>query len=98
MGRLHGVTVDIEGVSTLDGFEVIEIIHDKNPYPALLGIDWDIDMNGFINLKKRTMLFERKLLWFVTLLDPAEGSCYTELIHEYEESDDDLDQIYKITT
>lgn len=30
-------------------------------------------------------------------LDPAEGSCYTELVHDYD-SDDDLECIYKITT
>lgn len=52
MGRLQGVTVDIEGEITLAGFEVIEILDDNNPYPVLLGIDWAIDMNGVINLKK----------------------------------------------
>jgi len=52
MGRLQGVTVDIEGVSTLTDFEVIEIVDDSNPYLALLGIDWSTDMNGVINLKK----------------------------------------------
>lgn len=46
-------------------FEVKEIIDDSSPYPALLGIDWAIDMNGVINLKKRTMSFERKSLWVV---------------------------------
>jgi len=39
MGRLQGVTVDIEGVSTQTDFEVIKIVDDNNPYPALLGID-----------------------------------------------------------
>lgn len=39
MGRLQGVTVDIEGASVLADFEVIEIVGDSNPYPALLGID-----------------------------------------------------------
>jgi len=55
MGWLHGVIVDIERVSTLDDFEVINIVNDSNPYPTLLKIDWAIDMNGVINLKKRTM-------------------------------------------
>jgi len=36
MGILQGVTVDIEGMSALVDFEVIEIMDDKNPYPA-----WD---------------------------------------------------------
>ena len=52
MGRLYGVTIDIEGASALANFEVIEIMDDSNTYPALLGIDWAIDMNEVINLKK----------------------------------------------
>jgi len=58
----------------MDDFEVIEIVYDSNPYPALLGIDWDIDMNGVVNLKKRTTSFERKSLQVVVPLDPVEGS------------------------
>ena len=38
MGRLQGVTVDIEGASKPTDFEVIEIVDDSNPYAALLGI------------------------------------------------------------
>ena len=57
--------------------EVIEIVDDSNPYPTLLGIDWAIDMNGVINLKKWTMSFERKSLCVVVPLDPAEGPRYT---------------------
>ena len=43
------------------------------------------------------MSFERKSLHVVVPLDPAKGPCYTEPVRDYEESDDDLDQIYKIT-
>ena len=39
MGRLQGVTVDIEGASALDDFKVIEIVDDNNPYIALFGIN-----------------------------------------------------------
>ena len=60
-------------------------------------MDWDIDMNGVINFKKWIMSFERKSLHVVVPLDPAKGPCYTELVCDYEESDDDVDQIYKIT-
>ena len=42
------------------------------------------------------MIFEKKSLRIIIPLDPAEGSCYTEPICDYE-SDDDLDYIYKIT-
>lgn len=96
MGRLQGVTVDIEGASALADFEVIEIVDDSNPYPALLGIDWAIDMNRIINLKKRKMIFEKKSLRVIVPLDSVEGSRYTKPIRDYD-SDDDLDCIYKIT-
>ena len=39
LGRFPSVLVDIDGVSTLADFEVIEIIDDSNPYLALLGIN-----------------------------------------------------------
>jgi len=97
MGRLHGVKVDIEGTSALDDCKVIEVMDDINPYPTLLGIDWAIDMNRVINSKKRTMLLERKLLQVVVPLDLAKELHYNELRRDYEKSDDDLDQIYKIT-
>jgi len=73
MGRLQGVIVDIEGESMQTDFEVIEIMDDSNPYPALLGIDWATDMNGVINPKKRKMIFEKKSLCVVVSLDPTEG-------------------------
>lgn len=43
-------------------FEVIEIVDDSNPYPALLGIHWAFDIYTIINLKKHRMEFERKAL------------------------------------
>lgn len=63
----------------------------------LLGIDWAINMNEVINLKKWTMSFERKSPHVVVPLDLVEGPCDTEPVREHEECDDDLDQIYKIT-
>lgn len=77
-------------------FKVIEIVDDKNPYTTLLGIYWAIKMNGVINLKKCKMIFEKKYLRVVLPLDPLEGSCYMELMHDYN-CNDDLDCIYKIT-
>lgn len=55
MGNLYGVTVDIEGTSVLDYFDLNEIVDDSNPYTAMLGIDWAIDMNGVMNLNKWNM-------------------------------------------
>jgi hypothetical protein len=39
IGRLKGVTVDLDGVRTKDDFEVIEIMDDTKPYPTFLGLD-----------------------------------------------------------
>lgn len=89
MGRLLGVTIDIEGMSTQIFFEVTEIFDDRNPYPMLLGIDWATDMNKFINLNKHKMIFEKKSLHVVV---PVEGARYTELVRD-DESNDELDCI-----
>ena len=53
LGRFPSVPVDIDGVSTLAYFEVIEIIDDSNPYLALVGIEWELDNYAVINLKNR---------------------------------------------
>ena len=90
MGQLYGVTFDINVASALDDFEVIEIVDDKNPYPTLLGLEWAIDMKGVINLKKRTMSFDKKLLKVEVPLDPTKEVCYIEPVHDYEESEDEL--------
>ena len=39
IGRLSQVPVDIEGFLKFTYFEVINIVDETNPYPALLGID-----------------------------------------------------------
>ena len=39
IGRLEDVEVDVARVKTYTKFEVIDIMGDKDPYPALLGID-----------------------------------------------------------
>lgn len=43
------------------------------------------------------MTFEWKSPRVVVPLDPTEGAYYTEPVRDFRESDDDLDQIYKIT-
>ena len=86
LGRFPSVSVDIDGVSTLAYFEVIEIIDDRNPYPALLGIEWEIDNDAVINLKKRQMTFEGKGLRVIVPLDPSQGDVnfsYALLRHQY---------------
>ena len=55
---LSMITVDIAGVKVQADFEVIQIVEDADPYPALLVLDWAIDMGGIINLKKRRMVLK----------------------------------------
>ena len=53
LGRLSKIIVDITRVKLHTDFEVIQIVEDVDPYPAFLGLDWEIDMGGIINLKKK---------------------------------------------
>jgi len=52
-------------------------------------------MNGVINLKKQTMIFETKSLCVVVSLDLAEGPHYMEPVHN-KESDDESEGIYRM--
>ena len=95
LGWFPSVPVDIDGVCTIADFEVIEIIDDSNPYPALLGIEWEMENAAVIKLKKRHMTFEGKDLWVIVPLDPSQGERYTEPLRD--EDQDVLDHIYNIT-
>jgi hypothetical protein len=95
-GRLEHVPVDIDGVRTFVDFEVIEIVDDSCPYPALLGIDWAFNNSTIVDLKKRRMMFEGDGLRVIAPLDPDEGPRYTEPIRE-EDRAYELENIYKLT-
>lgn len=77
LGRLSNVLVHLEGVRSLADFEVIEIIDDSTPYPAMLGIDWEFENQVIINLKKKTMSFEGNGIRVIDPLDPTLGLRYT---------------------
>ena len=81
-GRLEHVPLDIDEVRTFSNFEVIEIVDDSFPYPALLGIDWDFNNLTVVDLKKRRMAFEGDGLRVIAPLHPDEGRRYTEPIRE----------------
>jgi hypothetical protein len=51
IGRLKGIPVDLDGVLTMEYFEVIDIVDNTTPYPTLLGLDWAFDNQAIINLK-----------------------------------------------
>jgi hypothetical protein len=95
-GRLAHVPMDIDGVITFADFEVIEIVDDSFPYPALLRIDWAFNNSTVVDLKKRCMTFEGDGLRFIAPLDLDEGPWYTELIRE-EDYAYEMENIYKLT-
>jgi hypothetical protein len=65
--------MDNDGVRTFAYFEVIEIVDENCPYPALLGIDWAFNNSTVVDLKKRCMNFEKDGLRVIAPLDPDEG-------------------------
>jgi hypothetical protein len=78
IGRLENVEIDVAGVKTVADFEVIKIMGDKDPYPALLGIYWAYDNYAVIDLKKDTMTFEADGIKVVQPLDLYVSPSYTE--------------------
>jgi len=76
LGRLSGVSVDLDGVRSVTKFEFIEIMDDSNPYPALLGIEWDLNNNSIINLKKIQMSFDDGTNRITASIEPGKGCRY----------------------
>ena len=58
IGRMTQVPIEVEGLRTYVGFEVIDIVDDTSLYPALLGIDWETDNQTIINFNKIILSFE----------------------------------------
>jgi hypothetical protein len=77
IGRLGNMEINIAGVKTLVDFEFIDIIGYKDPYFALLGINWSYDNYAVIDLNKDTMTFESEGIKVVQPLDPYVGPKYT---------------------
>ena len=96
IGILENVEIDVERVKTVVDFEVIEIMGDKDPYPALLGIDWAYDNYAVIDLKKDTMMFEADGIKVVQPLDPYVGPRYMKPTYNNMEGEE-LDQLYTVT-
>jgi hypothetical protein len=88
IGILESVEIDVAGMNTVANFEVIEIMGDKDPYLALLGIDWAYDNYAIIDLKKETMTFEADGIMVVQPLDPCIGPRYTEPTYNNMEGED----------
>jgi hypothetical protein len=78
IGRLKGVTVDLDGVRTKENFEVIEVVDITTPYLALFGLDWAFDNQAIINLKTWKMTFESGEYRVIMPSDPSEGERFVE--------------------
>jgi hypothetical protein len=78
ISRLENMVIDFARVKTVDDYEFIEIMGDKDPYPSLLGIDWAYDNYVVIELKKDTMTFEAEGIKVVQPLDPYVGPRYMD--------------------
>ena len=82
---------------TFADFEVINIVDDTNPYPALLGINWAMGNQTIIKFRRRILSFEDDEMRLVAPLDPLEGQRYIEPVFN-EGKGDHLDKIYNVTT
>jgi hypothetical protein len=78
IGRLKGVTVDLDGVRTVEDFGLIKIVYGTTPYPTLLGLDWAFDNQDVINLKTKKMNFGSSEHRVIAPLDPSEGKRVVE--------------------
>jgi hypothetical protein len=78
IGRLKGVTVNLDGVCTKSDFEVIEIMDGTTPYPTFLGLDWAFDNQAIIKLNTRNMEFELGEYIVIASLDPSKGERFVE--------------------
>jgi hypothetical protein len=65
--------MNIDGVCSMEDFQVIDIIDEVQPYPTLIGLEWDFDNQAIINLKRREMIFEVGDMKFIVPLDRSEG-------------------------
>jgi hypothetical protein len=94
IGRLKGVTVDLNGVRTKANFKVIEIMDGTTHYPTFLGLDWVFDNQDIINLKTRKMTFDSGEYKVIASLDPSKGERFVEpTCLDLEE----INQLYKTT-
>jgi hypothetical protein len=96
IGRLENVEIDVAVVKNVANFEVIEIMGDKDPYHALLGINWAYENYALIDLKKDTMTFEADEIKVVQPLEPYVGPQYMEPMDNNME-EENLDQLYTVT-
>ena len=72
--HLENVGFDLGGIKVSMDFELIEIMGGIDPYPSVLGIEWDCKNYGVTDLKNRIMTFEVNGMRVTQLLYPHQGS------------------------
>ena len=95
IGRLKGVTIDLDGVHTMEDFEVIDIVDGTTPYPTLLGLDWKLYNQAIINLNTRKMTFESGEYRVIAPLDLSKGESFVE---EFFLDLEEINQLHRTTT
>jgi len=76
------VEVDLARVKKIVDFKVIDIMDERDPYLALLGIEWTFNNNDAIDPKKEMMTFEVDGDRVVQPLDPYKGPQYTKIMDD----------------
>lgn len=84
ISRLEDVEFDIISVKRNEYFEFTDIIEDKYPYPALLGIEWPFENYVVIEFKRKTMMFEVDGMRIIQPLDLYQGLSFTEPVDDVE--------------
>jgi len=90
-GRLEAMWIDIDGIRRTTTFEVIEIVDDSLPFPALLGLEWAFENLSLVNLKKRQLVLEKGNLGVISPLDSKAGKGYIETIQGGRASEGDFE-------
>jgi hypothetical protein len=67
-------------------------VDDNQPYPTLMGLEWDFDSQAIINLKMMEMIFKVGYFKITTPLDLSEGKRYEEPTRG-----NDIDKLYNMT-
>jgi hypothetical protein len=93
---LKAIPVDLDGVHTMEDFEVINIVDNSTPYPTLLGLDWEFYNQTIINLKTRKIIYELGEYRVITPLYPLEGGRYVDQMTE-KLMTEEINQFYRTT-
>jgi len=70
--------MDLDGVFTMEYFEVIDIVDNTTPYQTLFILDWKFYNQAIINLKTQKVIFESREYRVIAQLDRLEGEIYVE--------------------